>query len=86
MKIKDGYIVREVAGQVVVLPSGDDLDLNVMITLNSTGKFLWEHLCNDCTEDALVEEVLKVYDVEEATAKVAVSDFVNQLKHYGLLV
>ena len=25
MKLKDGFILREVAGQIVVLPSGDDL-------------------------------------------------------------
>ena len=44
MKLKDGFILRSVAGETVVVPTGDDLDLNMMITLNETGKFLWEHL------------------------------------------
>ena len=28
MKIKDGFILRQVAGQNVVLPMGEDLNLN----------------------------------------------------------
>ena len=44
MKLKDGFVLRQVAGQTVVLPCGDALDLNMMITLNDTGTFLWERL------------------------------------------
>ena len=31
MKIKEGFVLREVAGDTVVLPSGD-LNINAMIT------------------------------------------------------
>ena len=41
MKLKDGFVLRQVGGQTVVLASGSELDLNMMITLNGTGKFLW---------------------------------------------
>ena len=34
MKIKDGFMLRTVSGQTVVLPVSGDLDLNMMITLN----------------------------------------------------
>ena len=44
MKLKDGFLLREVAGQIVVLPTGEDLDPNMMITLNSTARFLWERM------------------------------------------
>lgn len=40
MKLKDGFLLRQVAGQTVVLPVSGDLDLNMMITLNDTGAFL----------------------------------------------
>ena len=39
MKLKEGFVLREVAGQTVVLPASTDLDLNMMITLNETAKF-----------------------------------------------
>ena len=47
MKIKDGFILRTVASQTVVLPVSGDLDLNMMIKLNDVGRFLWEKLQND---------------------------------------
>ena len=85
MKLKEGFLLRTVAGQTVVLPTGDDLDLNMMITLNDTGAFLWERLEEETTEDALVQALLAEYDVEEATARNAVVAFVKQLNDHGFL-
>ena len=86
MKIKDGYILSEVAGKTVVLPTGDDLDLSKMITLNDTGKFLWQELQQDTNEDNLVSALLREYSVDETTARADVSSFINKLKDNGLLV
>lgn len=85
MKLKDGFILRDVAGQTVVLPSGDDLDLNMMITLNDTGKFLWQRLEQGAEFDALVAVLLAEYDVDEATAKRGVEGFVAKLNANGFL-
>ena len=85
MRLKDGFIMREVAGQIVVLPSGDDLDLNMMITLNEVGKFIWLQLENDTDEAAIVSAILKEYDVDKATAEEAVSGFIKKLNEHGFL-
>ncbi len=85
MKLKNGFILRDVAGQTVVLPSGDDLDLNMMITLNDTGKFLWKLLESDKDEAELVAALLAEYDVDENTAKAAVAGFVAQLNENEFL-
>jgi len=85
MKLKDGFLMRSVAGQVVVLPSGDELDLNMMITLNETGAFLWKQLEQENDEAGLVQALLAEYDVDEATAKNAVAGFVQKLKDNGFL-
>lgn len=85
MKLKDGFLLRTVAGQTVVLPTGDELDLNMMITLNDTGKFLWELLQEETDEAALAAALLKEYDVDEATAVEAVSGFVAKLNENGFL-
>lgn len=79
MKIKDGFVLRQVAGQTVVLPADSALDLNMMITLNETGAFLWERLQNDTDEAALVASLLEEYDVDEETAKQSVQAFVKKL-------
>ena len=85
MKLKDGFILREVAGQTVVLPVGGELDLNMMITLNETGEFLWKQLENENDEAGLVAALLAEYDVDEATAKTAVEGFVAKLNENGFL-
>lgn len=85
MKIKEGFLLREVAGETVVIPSGETLDLNMMITLNGTGAFLWEKLQNDTTEKDLTAALLEEYDVDEATAAQHVAAFVEKLKTNGIL-
>jgi len=85
MKLKEGFLLRQVAGQTVVLPAGGDLDLNMMITLNDTGAFLWQRLDKETDEAALVSALLGEYDVDEATAKAAVTGFVNKLRENGFL-
>lgn len=85
MKIKDGFILHEISGQAVVLPTGNELNLNMMITLNDTGKFLWERLQNETDEAALVEALLAVYDVDQETATACVTNFVAGLKENDFL-
>lgn len=85
MKLKEGFILRQVAGKTVVLPSGDELDLNLMITLNGTGAFLWEHLQEETSEDNLVAALLCEYDVDEETARKSVAAFVEKLNEHGFL-
>ena len=84
MKLKDGFLLRQVAGQTVVLPAGDR-DLNMMITLNDTGAFLWKHLQDETDEAALVAALLEEYDVDQATATQAVAGFVQKLRDHEFL-
>ena len=69
----------------MVIPTGAELDLNMMITLNGTGAFLWEKLQAETTEDALVAALLAEYDVDEDTAKKSVATFVEKLKSHDFL-
>ena len=85
MKIKEGFILRTVAGETVALPTGGVVDMDMMITLNGTGKFLWEHLAEDTTEETLVEALLGEYDVDRGTAEKSVAAFVARLKELDFL-
>lgn len=85
MKLKEGFLLREVAGETVVIPTGANLDLNMMITLNDTGRFLWEHLENETDVDTLVSALLAEYEVDESTARAAVIAFVEKLKTHDFL-
>lgn len=85
MKLKEGFILRTIGGETVVIPSGADLDLNMMITLNETGKFLWEHLEKETEQAKLTAALLKEYDVSEAEAAQHVAAFVGKLREHGFL-
>ena len=85
MKLKDGFILRTVAGETVVLPAGGVTNFDMMITLNETGKFLWERLTNEVEEADLVKAVLEEYDVSEERAAQSVAAFVARLKELDFL-
>lgn len=85
MKIKDGFVLRTVAGETVVLPTGGTTDMDMMITLNDTGRFLWECLQKETDENAMVEALLGEYEVSREVAAEAVSAFVARLKEQDFL-
>ena len=85
MKLKNGFVMRTVAGETIVLPSGDDLNLDMMITLNDTGKFLWQKLEAGAEMEELVAALLEEYDVDEATARGGAERFVAKLDENGFL-
>ena len=79
MKLKEGFVLQEVAGETVVLPVGADLDMNMMITLNDTARFLWEHLEKETTQEELVDALLGEYGVDRGTDHTCVADFMEKL-------
>ena len=85
MKLKKGFVLSSVAGETVVLPTEDVVDLNVMITLNETAKFLWEHLEEETDLDGLVAALLSEYEVDAETARFHAAAFVKKLEDNGLL-
>ena len=86
MKIKQCFVLRQVADATIVVPSGKaSLDFNGMITLNETGAFLWSLLENETTVDEMVEAMLADYEVDEATARAGIERFVAKLDSEGLL-
>ena len=54
--------------------------------LNETGVFLWKHMQEDCTEDALVQAIVEEYDTTEACARKDVRAFIKQLQEQDLLL
>ena len=86
MKLKDGFILRTVAGSNVVVPIGKrTVDFNGMITLNDTGAFIWRQLEQNKDEAQIVAAILESYDVEAERAQRCVRGFVEKLREVGCL-
>lgn len=86
MKVKNGFIVRKIAGKYMAVPVGSRTkELNGMIALNETAAFLWKKMEIDVTEDELVSALLEEYEVSEKEAKKEVAEFIDNLKSEELL-
>lgn len=84
MKIKENFVLRQVAGAWVVLPLGSaTLDFNGMLSLNESGLLLWRLLEVGKDADDMLDALLQAYDVDRETAKADVEEFLNKLIQAG---
>jgi uncharacterized protein with ATP-grasp and redox domains len=86
MKVKEGFVLKEVAGSYVIVPIGENLiDFSAMITTNETGAFIWNLLKEERSINDLLSELLKEYDVDEETARADILEFLKTLKENKVL-
>ena len=86
MRIKEGYVLREVAGSYVVVPVGErSKEFNGMVNLNDSGKLLWERAQSEFDRQALVDTLLNTYDISTEIASNDVDRFINTLKVNGFV-
>lgn len=86
MKLKNGFLCREVAGQWVVVPLGERVvEFNGIMTLSESGALLWRNMVNEILEEDLVQIVLNEYIVDEESARVDVREFVAMLREKELI-
>lgn len=87
MKIKRDYVIKTIGEDIVVVPVKDEaVRFNGIISLNKTGKFLFETLQEtDLTEEELSKRVLGHYDVSESKAKKDIHAFIKTCKANGLI-
>ena len=86
MKMKDGFVLRKIAGQHMVVPVGARAkELHGMIGLNETGAFIWERLAGGQTQETIVQALCEAYEVDEAAATASVQSFCQKLQEEGVL-
>ncbi|AET70490.1 hypothetical protein Desor_5099 [Desulfosporosinus orientis DSM 765] len=86
MKIRDGFMLHEVAGQWVIVPLGERVvEFNGIMMLTESGALLWKVLEKDVSEEELVQAVLMEYFVDAETAKRDVREFIEDIRGKGLL-
>lgn len=86
MKIKGEYVLREIAGEYILVPIGNTaMEMNGMITLNEVGVFIWEKLNNKCTIEELLEAILEEFEIDEERARKDLNEFLQQLNEAHLI-
>ena len=85
MKLKSGFVLKEIAGECVVVAVDSALDLDGMITLNATAKTIWLALERGAERDELIRALTDEYEVSEELATEATDKFVGKLEELGFL-
>ena len=86
MKVKSEYILRELAGQNIVVPVGSEaVNFNGIMTLNGSGKRLFKKLQEETTKEELIALILDHYEVCIEQAKADVEAFIKKLESNNIL-
>ena len=86
MKIKGTFVMRDIAGDTVIVPVGDSaLSYNGMITVTKSGAKLWKALETGCSREALIQILLDRFDVDYDTAAEDTDSFLTNLSSLGLI-
>lgn len=86
MHIVPGFLIREIAGEIVAIPSGKAAHrLSGLIIINNCGRFLFNLLQQEQTEALLVDALMDEYDVDQLTAAADVADFLQILRDHNML-
>lgn len=86
MKIQKDFILREIAGDFVLVPTGNTaMEFNGLIAINEIGAFLWKNLQSEITREQLVQKVLEEYEIDSETVKKDVDQFLSKLVNAGIV-
>lgn len=86
MKIKDGFVMREVAGQNVAIATGEaSKTFHGMVKLNATGARIWQGIVNGETVEEIATSLADTYQVSQEQAAQDVVSFVQKMKDQGLV-
>lgn len=86
MKTNEQYILRNVAGENVLIPIGEvSQHFNGMIHLTGTAAFIWEQVDRADSLEAIIQRLQEVYDVDEETARRDVYGFLGELYKRGMV-
>lgn len=72
MKVKNGFNLREVCGEHIIVAEGDEnIDFSNIISMNESSAYLWEEVqkMGTFTVDNLVELICNQYEIDETTAR-----------------
>ena len=72
MKVKNGFNLREVCGEHIIVAEGDEnIDFSNIISMHESSAYLWEEVqkMGTFTVDNLVELICNQYEIDETTAR-----------------
>ena len=88
MKLKKGFVLREVCGEHVIMGEGlGAVNFGKLLALNETAAWLWKEAeaMGDFTVEALADRLNEEYDVSAEDALIDVGAIVNEWKSVDVI-
>ena len=86
MKIKEGFVLRNMGGQAVVVSIGSASKVfNGMVKLNETGEYVWKKISDGALRNGWINSLLERYDVDSELTTTDVDNFITSLKTPGII-
>lgn len=87
MKVKKGFILREVCSENIIVAEGkENIDFNAIISMNETATFIWQNVSStEFTISDMVTCLLNEYEVEEDTALADCTELAKQWIDAGII-
>ena len=86
MKIKEGFVLREVMDEYIVMPTGDNIaKFEGAVVLNEVSAFIYKLLEHPMCREDLLAAIVREYDVDEATAAADLDALLSKLAEMGVL-
>lgn len=86
MKIKDGFILKDVAGSKIVIATGEaKLAFNGVITFNSVGAEIFELLDGNNSPEEIIAKISSEYNVDSSTVEKDFYALVEKLRAHKML-
>ena len=86
MRTEKNLILREIAGEYILIPTGSlALKFTGVFAISSLGVSVWKLLEADKTYEQIVSELLEEYEVDRETLERDVSEFLDSLRKKELL-
>ena len=79
-------VTRKTGNEYVLVPVTDNIaDMDSVYTLNETGAFIWEQIDGRRDLESIIELLTSEYDIESATARDDVMDFISKMQEYLII-
>ena len=86
MRIKKGFVLRDVAGQAMVIATGEaSKEFHGMVKLNASGKMIWQGLMDGLSEQEIAEKLMEKYEVTLEKASADVKALIGKMEEAGFL-
>ncbi len=86
MKLNKLYVVKSIAGETVIVPTGNAIqNFNGLISANEVAGFIWNHVEKCETPEDMVQLVMDEFEGDPDVIRKEVLEFLETLRKVGMI-